>query len=119
MNRRGEIESAAVHYMLDGKMNLFLLTKDETKKAHNMLAHPEVAFSVFDTETLQTVQMKAVARIESNRQTTQQHVYREITGHYGMRQKIAPVAKLKEGKFVIFRLDPINAIFSDYSLSQL
>ena len=46
IDRTGNVHGAVVYYFVDAKDNIYILTKADTHKAHNILAHHQVALTV-------------------------------------------------------------------------
>jgi nitroimidazol reductase NimA-like FMN-containing flavoprotein (pyridoxamine 5'-phosphate oxidase superfamily) len=56
--------AAIVYYVADNDFNLYMLTKEQSEKAQNMIHNPNVAFVVFETGTNgQSAQMKGIAEL--------------------------------------------------------
>ncbi len=115
VGRAGQINGAAVHYVLGADGNVFILTKSDTAKAHNITAHHQVALTVFDIDAMQTVQLEGAAEIESGRRT-KNWVWRTATTPrmYGGIKHLPPVSGLQAGAFQVIRITPGAARFSDY-----
>lgn len=116
LDRTGNVHGAAVYYWYDGKGSIFLLTKEQTGKAHDIFAHHQVALTVTNEQNLQTMQISALAEIEPSA-ATKQKVFKKIVRErdYAEGKHIPPVAKLDQGAFMVLRLTPRHVKFNDYS----
>lgn len=116
LDRTGNVHGAAVYYWYDGKGSIFLLTKEQTGKAHDIFAHHQVALTVTNEHNLQTMQISALAEIESAA-SIKHKVFKEIVREreYAKGKHIPPVAKLDQGAFMVLRLTPRHVKFTDYS----
>lgn len=116
LNRTGQLHGSAVYYVrLPETANIYILTKSETSKAHNIMATHQIALTVYDEQNLQTVQLSGTAEIEADL-TIKQKVFDRINvvRQYGDEQHHAPVTKLTNGSFMVFRIAPTSAVFSDF-----
>lgn len=110
----GQLQGSTIYYRFDeGKF--YMLTKSDSAKAHNILAHPEVALTIFDPDTIKTVQLSGVAHIESH-QATKQYVFEQLAQprQYQGESLMPPVTHLEAGGFIAFRITPTTFYYSDY-----
>jgi general stress protein 26 len=117
IDRTGQLHGSAMYYVYDSATTaLYVLTKSDTKKAHNILATHHVAFTVYDEPKRQTAQIQAVANIEADQQTKQM-VFDAISSpkQYETGESYPPVAKIKAGGYIVFRLEPTHITYSNYS----
>ena len=106
---------AVVHYVFDAGA-LFVLTKSDTTKARNMMNNPNVALTIHPEGTMQTMQLQAIADVET-RTEQQQKIFHAVMKekHYRGDTQSAPVTMIKDGFFIVFRLQPKKVILTDYS----
>lgn len=114
IERTGNVTGAVVFYTFSyGYM--YILTKDGTRKARNMMAHSQVALTVYDAEHLQTAQVQGIAEVELD-PAVKQSIYEHIAKPYSRAgQKVPPVTKIQNGSFIVFRIAPEQFSFSDFS----
>jgi general stress protein 26 len=114
-NRTGQAYGSAVYYILGDDDRIYMITKSETTKAHNMLANNHVAFTVFDPKQAKTAQIMAYAEIEADFDTKHQ-IFERLVGFrdYNGDVMMPPVAQLSKGGFIAFRLTPFDIRFTDY-----
>lgn len=115
IDRTGNINGAVVYYLFEYGY-VYILTKETTKKARNMMSIPQVALTVYDAEKLQTVQIQALAEVEQD-PAIKDSVYKQIvTPHQKPRKPgLAPVTKIQGGGFIVFRMKPEQFSYSDFS----
>jgi len=115
INRIGNVSGAVVHYFVDANNTVYILTKSDTQKAHNILVHPGVALTIYDAARLQTLQLQGTAEIEPD-QGVKDFVFSQMTQphQYGDVVDLPPVTKLHGGSFIVFRITLASANFSDY-----
>src|SRR5581483_2415585 len=106
LSREGHVQGATIYYHFDdGKF--YILTKSDSSKAHNMMAHPQVALTIFDADQIKTVQLQGTARIESDLMTKRFLFDRLVRPRqYGDESLMPPVTQLNAGGFIIFRITP-------------
>lgn len=119
VDRSSRVDGATVYYTLDRQGLLYVTTKSETHKAHNMLGDKRVALTVYDEPSLSTAQIQGNAYIETN-QTMKRAVFERIVKpkNYKSGKRLPPVADLDEGSFIIFRIEPTAARFTDFSIPR-
>ncbi len=114
----GQVAGAVVYYVLVPEGVLYVVTKSDTKKAHNINQHRQVALTVFDASTAQTLQMEAVAEVEQDDARM-----REILSHivkprlFGKDISWPPITKLIAGTYVAIKISPTSVRFFDYKNS--
>lgn len=119
VDRNNQVDGATVYYTLDKQGLVYVTTKSDTHKAHNMLGDKRVALTVYDESLLTTVQIQGNAFIEAN-QTMKRAVFERIMSPktYKSGNRLPPVADLDKGAFIIFRIEPTNARYTDFSVTR-
>lgn len=115
IDRRGNVDGAVVYYTTFDDGLMYVLTKGGTQKVHNIFAHPQVAFTIYDEQTLQTLQMQGIAKIETEA-TMKNKVFKAIMHKrdYKGEMRLPPVAQLQNESFMIVRIHPTTTRFRDY-----
>lgn len=116
VDRTGNVHGAVVHYLVDQNNFIYILTKSDTGKARNVYAHSQVALTIHEPGTLQTLQIQGIAEIETNQkmkdsifeQMVQSRIYKDKT-------YMPPVTKLQEGSFIIIRISASHMSYHDYA----
>lgn len=119
VDRTGNVHGAFVYYVVDQNNLIYILTKSDTGKGRNVLAHSQVALTVNEPGTMQTVQLQGVAEVETD-QKTKDKVFTEIVKPRSYRGEVQlpPVTKLNEGSFMVVRITPSFISYHDYTKSQ-
>jgi general stress protein 26 len=120
IDRTGQLSGAVMYYTYTPMTGVIhVLTKSDTRKAHNILATHQVAFTVYDEPRRQTIQLQGYATIESDH-TTKQTVFEAISApkQYQSGDAHPPVARIQAGGYIVFRIEITNAAFSDYSQAR-
>lgn len=115
VNRTGNVTGAVVYYFVNSDDNIYILTKTDTHKAHNIFAHHQVALTVYSSKLRQTLQVQGIAEVESDNDI-KDFVFSELTRpcKYEDGQDLPPVTKIKDGGFMVIRIKPTLATFHDY-----
>ena len=120
LSREGSLSSAAVYYTFNKDTQfLNILTKNQTTKAKNITANENVAFTIFDEITRQTVQLRAAAAKEPDA-TIRQRTYEKIAKPQsaGKSDNQPPVTTIDEGSFTVLRLTPSAFEYHDYKAKK-
>jgi len=115
VDRTGNVHGAVVYYLIENGL-IYILTKSGSSKGRNVLAHGQVALTVHEPGTSQTVQLQAIAEVETD-QKTKDSVFAKIVKPrpYVDNVGLPPVTKLHEGAFVVVRIHPTLVSFHDYA----
>lgn len=119
-DRTGHVHGATVYYLLGEDDNLYFLTKSGTSKAHDMLAHHQVAFTVTDPNAMQTIQVQGYTDIEADFQA-KRYIFDELVkprNYNGGEAHTPPVAQLAAGGFIAFKITPTDVKYADYQQSD-
>ena len=116
VDKNGDVSGAIVYYMVDDGLFVYILTKSSTDKGRNIFAHPQIALTVHETGTLQTLQMQGTATVETNSQIRQSvfdfvvklRVYRD-------KKHLPPITKIDAGSYMVIKINPTKMDFNDYS----
>lgn len=115
VDRTGNVYGAAVYYLVDQLNHVYILTKQGTAKARNILAHNQVALTIFEPSTAKTLNIQGIAEFETN-QKKKDYVFSEIVKPrlYDGEMRPPPVIHLKEGAFTVLRITPVSSKYTDY-----
>lgn len=115
-DKNGEVHGSVVYYVVDEQYRIYLLTKSETTKARNTIAHPQVALTVFDADKAQTLQLQGTAKIETD-DKIKQYIFNQVMKphKYNSEYRLPPVAWLEAGMFVVIRITPKSGNYSDFA----
>lgn len=118
-DKKGNVSGAVVYYIVDQLDRVYLLTKEGTHKAKNMLANPQVALTIFDAPKLQTLQIDGIASVETDQKVVG-YVFSQITKPRKDTKKdsVAPVVNIDDGGFVVFRVTIKGGDYSDFGASK-
>lgn len=114
VEKSGGLSGAAVFYIMMDNF-IYFMTKSGTKKAENLITYHNVAFTVYDQQTLQTVQIQGAAEIEQDATITD-----TVATTIGALQSKTlgkqqpPITKLS-GQANVYKITPSKISFIDYS----
>ncbi len=116
VDRTGNVFGAVVYYTVDQNNNIYILTKSRSSKDRNIYAHSQVALTVYEAGTEETVQLQGMAETETN-QKIRQSVFDLMIKprQYNKVKELPPVTKLHDGSFTIIRITPTTINYTDYS----
>lgn len=115
ISREGNVHGAAVYYVIDKNDYIYVVTKSQTQKAQNIIAHNQVALTIFDTQTMQTLQLSGLAHVEHDPVITED-VYRRIL-HPRLSGKditTPPILHVPAGEYMVIVIKPSTYNFSDF-----
>lgn len=114
LDRRSNLCGAAVYYVLIEPF-IYLITRSDSQKAHNIMAHNNVAFTIYDEPKLQMLQIQGMAEVETNEDNKKQ-VFNAILKprYYEDGMRMPPVSQLSGGSFVVLKITPTNTKFTDF-----
>lgn len=114
-NSRGVVAGSVVYYIVDQLNRLYILTRTETKKVKNILGHKQVALTIFNADTAETLTVSGQAEFEKDQEVIDYVFAQVMQPHdYAGHRRLPPVAYLKKGAFTVIRITPLSANYSDY-----
>lgn len=118
-DRTGDVRGTTIYYALGGDEKIYMITKGDTAKSHNMLANHQVALTVFDADEAKTAQIQGYAEIEADL-ATKQAIFKQLIRprKYGDETRMPPIAELDAGGFISFRITPVSVSYTDYMRSD-
>jgi uncharacterized pyridoxamine 5'-phosphate oxidase family protein len=113
-SRTGDVRMSVVNYVYsDGY--IYFLTKSDTNKTHNLLANYSGSVLVFSEKSLESLELMVTAEIVSDIKVKQEMIRLiSIERSTDRGQRIAPVAQLDAGAFIVFRLTPYTQNYNRY-----
>ncbi|HMS31963.1 MAG TPA: pyridoxamine 5'-phosphate oxidase family protein [Candidatus Saccharibacteria bacterium] len=114
LNKDGTINSVVVNYVYSSK-SFYILTKNDTQKAHNLMDNKSATILIYSRQKLATLEILAGIEVESdpeNKKRVFDLINIDRPTDHGKRP--APIAQLDAGGFIIFHLEPVSYKFSQY-----
>ncbi|MCA9342681.1 pyridoxamine 5'-phosphate oxidase family protein [Candidatus Saccharibacteria bacterium] len=110
---------AVVYYASDSNNYLYVVTKQKTHKASNIQSNAKVAFTVFDTSSMQTIQLSGIAHIEQDQKIKEKIFHDILRPRFdGQHAEMPPIMYLPAGEYVVVCIKPTIYKFSDYKSQQ-
>lgn len=111
----GNVHGATVYYSYNADNELYILTRSETAKARNILSHQQVAFTISDELSADTLQILGLAEVVRDEEL-KSVVFTRMTKprNYSQGKRLPPVTSLQEGIYVIIRVIPTEVNYRRY-----
>lgn len=101
----GKPHAAAVYFTHDKQLNIYFVTKKDTKKSHNLQVNPHAAIAIFDAEAQATVQAEGtVTEVADENQV--EWIFNDIqkAAIRTSRNATPPTAQLIAGGYVVYKI---------------
>lgn len=115
-DKTGAPYASTIYLTHDNDLNIYFLTKTNTQKARNLQHNPQAAIAVYEAEAQKTLQITGQVQ-ELTDGKLEDEVFRRIlhividTSNEG----IPPIARLKAGSYVIYKLVPVSMRLASFS----
>ncbi len=111
----GRPHGSTVYFAVDKNNYIYIVTKTETQKARNIMFNHDVALTMYDSNSLQTLQINGNAIVEQDPHITKQ-VYETILRprFEGQHAEMPPIMYLPAGQYEVIAVTPTHFKFSDY-----
>ncbi|MEI6481350.1 MAG: pyridoxamine 5'-phosphate oxidase family protein [Candidatus Saccharibacteria bacterium] len=111
----GEVHGSVVYYTLGVDSTLFFATKDHTTKSMDITTNPNVAFTIFDANEMQTLQISGTAHIEQDPTLASEIKEQILRPHFaGTHVTVPPILHISAGTFTVICIKPTTYSFHDY-----
>lgn len=115
IDQQGNVRGAAIYYMVGTDDQIYFVTKNETHKAQDILVYHQVALTVYDQNTMQTLQLSGTADIERDEKLANEVYKRVLHPHLaGKHVSVPPILHLSAGEYIVICIKPTNYQFHDY-----
>lgn len=112
----GSIDTATVYFSCDSTFTLYFVTKEDTRKAHNLAANQQITATIADETVLLLAEIKGTA--------TPLQDYDEVASAVTAIQKIVidrkadywvpPIAQLEDGPYIVYKITPTQVRFLQF-----
>lgn len=113
VNGDSKPESALVYYTFDENLNIYIATKDSSRKYKNILMNPNVAFVIATENPPQTLQLEGIASVHSDSEE-QKHLFQELVGLASNKHFSAPIAQQSYGGLQFVKISPTWMRFGNF-----
>lgn len=115
IDRQGNVRGATIYYTVGTDNQIFFVTKSETHKAQDILMYHQVALTIFDSQTMQTLQISGTASIETDKRLTEEITKRILHPRLaGKHITVPPVVHISAGDYTVICIKPKTYKFHDY-----
>ncbi|OGL30437.1 hypothetical protein A3F37_01000 [Candidatus Saccharibacteria bacterium RIFCSPHIGHO2_12_FULL_41_12] len=114
-DKKGMVSGAIMYYLVANNL-IYIITRSETTKAHNIFGHGQVALTVYEPSSLKTAQVSGIAEVE-NDADTRKIIFDQMikSKHYREGESFPPVTKFTDGSYVVIRITPKDIKYRDFS----
>lgn len=114
----GNAHGASVHYLVSPNQEIHIISRTSSKKVQNIFTHRQVALTITDESTLQSLQLRCEAEVESD-QYVKSKALSILTRPrpYGEKMQSPPVTAIHSGEYIVLRLHPYSAKLSTFKQS--
>lgn len=119
IDAKGIPHGSTVYYASDSNAYLYIVTKYKTYKSTNIGKNANVAFTIYDLSSMQTLQLSGVAHIEQDPKIKERVFHDILRPRFdGQRAEMPPIMYLPAGDYVVICIMPTVYKFSDYKTQQ-
>ncbi len=112
--------STTIYFVADNELNIYFLSKSETKKIENIKVNNRVMLVGFEAKTQTNVQISGTAQ-ELKDGSDSQNIFQQILEitRKTSGAEVPPVSKLFAGPYVIYKIKPKQINYSVYNQKDL
>lgn len=119
VDRTGNVDGAVVYYVIGQDKLIYIVTESDSTKGRNILVHGQIALTVHEPGTTQTVQLQGIAEAETDQAIKDSVIAKVVKPRpYVDAVQLPPVTKLHKGSFMVVRITPTFVNFHDYSENE-
>lgn len=115
IDRSGNLDGSVVYYCTLGKDTIYVVTKGGTQKLRNVFSHSQVALVVFDEQLMQTLQIQALANVETD-DSVKKQVFKKIIKQrdYKGQKRWPPVTQMQNESYMVICIQPTKHRYRDF-----
>lgn len=115
VDENSSLHGTVIYYAADKNDNIFFVSKNKTGKIQHIMKNPQVALTMYDLQSMQTLQISGIAHIEEDPELKKSIMERIIhprfkDGH----ASLPPILYIPAGDCVVTSVKPQSYTFSDY-----
>jgi general stress protein 26 len=113
---QGKVHGATVYYAIDQDNFIYIVTKSGTNKVRNIYNHHQVALTVHEQGSVETVQLQGNIDVETD-ERIKKTVFEKIVKSRQYRQGVQspPITKINAGTYVVLKITPDYVSYHDFS----
>lgn len=119
VDENGTPFGSVVYYASDSNNYIYIVSKDKTQKVSRVQKNSRVSFTIFDSNSMQTLQMSGTAHVEEN-ESIKEKIFHDILRPRfdGKHAEMPPIMYLPAGEYVVIAITPSVYKYSDYKSQQ-
>jgi general stress protein 26 len=115
IDQQGNVHGAAVYYAVGTDNEIFFVTKSQTHKARDILQYHQVALTIFDQQTMRTLQISGNASVEHDKKLSEEITHRILRPHLaGEHVTVPPILHMSAGDYEVVCIKPVDYKYHDY-----
>lgn len=115
VDQNGALHGAVVYYASDKNDNIFFVSKEKTDKVKHIMKNPQVALTMYDVQSMQTLQVSGIAHLEQDEDIKKAITDRIIRPRFqDGHAALPPILYIPAGDYVIVSIKLTSFKFSDY-----
>lgn len=111
----GKPEAAAVYFASDEHLNIFFITRAQSRKYKNLMQNPHAAFVVVSEHPSKTLQIEGTVGVVTDPHE-QRIFFPELIALATGSNFLPPISQLPEGEVVFMKLSPRWARLGDFEV---
>lgn len=117
VSEAGKPESAIMYYICDDSLNIYFVTRSESRKYKNLVKNPHIAFVVSSEHPPKTIQLEGTAAevIDPSEQIT---YFNQLTAKANEGLSMLPVEQMPAGEMVFMKMTPMWVRFGNFELMK-
>jgi uncharacterized pyridoxamine 5'-phosphate oxidase family protein len=114
LGENGQPQSAAVYYTFDDKLNIYFVTRANSRKYKNAILNKKGAFAIVNQDLSMTLQIEGALDIASKIEE-QEALFPKLVMIVTEKNAIPPVSKMDSSEMIFMKLTPTWARIGDFS----
>ena len=115
INEKGTPESASLYYIADEHLNIYFVTRSESRKHKNIQKNPAVAFVITSIHPPKTIQLEGVAA-EALDPQDEINYFDKLVAKATENTIMPPVSQLVTGEMVFMKISTTWARFGNFEV---
>lgn len=117
VNEENKPESAFVYFTFDENINVYFVTKDNSRKYKNILKNSNVSFATATENPPQTLQLEGIAAVHSEIED-QKHLFQELVGLASAKHFSPPINQQTKGGLQFIKISPTWIRFGNFEVRK-
>lgn len=115
IDKHGNVHGAAVYYTVGTDDEIFFVAKSKTEKAQDLLTYHQIALTIYDAQSMETLQITGTASIEQDKKLAESISHRVLRPRLaGNRATVPPILHISAGEYVVICIKPTQFKYRNY-----